>query len=85
MQDNGPDARRINLVLIGDGYTADQQDDFYYYSYSLMNKVLNNIAFINYRPLFNCYSVFVASNESGADYPPSVFKDTYFSATFNIF
>jgi hypothetical protein len=82
--DNGPSENRIDLVCVGDGYTADEMDVY-------LNNVQNVIAnfFIEepldiYASYFNVHVVEVISNESGVDEPDyGIYRDTALDMTFN--
>ncbi|MHC4575165.1 MAG: M64 family metallopeptidase [Planctomycetota bacterium] len=82
--DNGPSENRIDLVCVGDGYTADEMDVY-------LNNVQNAIAnfFIEepldiYASYFNVHVVEVISNESGVDEPDyGIYRDTALDMTFN--
>lgn len=85
--DHGADNLRWNLVIVGDGYQADELDTYH-------TDVENFLAqFRTTPPLdemfcgINVHRIDVVSTESGADDPgcggnPAVTADTYFDATF---
>jgi hypothetical protein len=96
IMDNGPDAKRINFVILGDGYTNDQLDDFTTDANNINNQVFNKSPFKEYSAFFNTYIIKVPSNESGADHPgtatdvnepshPVMDVDNYFGSTFDFF
>ncbi len=70
--DNGPSSNRIDVVVLGDGYTASEMGDYR----NQVNKVVNN--FFNkpplslYKTLFNVHMVNVVSAESGVDNDPTL-------------
>lgn len=84
--DNGPSSNRVDIVFMGDGYTASQIDTAYT---SHIDAMLNHMfnggqdPFPRYRNFFNVHRIDVISNESGADVPPlGVFRDTALDASY---
>ncbi len=74
VQQTGPDANRIDMVFLGDGYTAGQLSTTYTANVGglvdyLFNGGLVTDPFGRYRNFFNIYQVNVASAQSGADDP----------------
>lgn len=87
--DSGPSANRVDLVIMGDGYTDDELETGVYDSHVdsyidfLFADTLNSAPFHRYRNYFNVHSIEVSSSESGADIPPEdVFRNTALDATF---
>lgn len=84
--DNGPSSNRIDMVFLGDGYTASQIDTVYagHIQTTLDNFFGGNEdPFPRYRNFFNAYRVDVISNESGADRPPEgIWRDTALDAQY---
>ncbi|MFF7728432.1 M64 family metallopeptidase [Streptomyces sp. NPDC008001] len=75
---NGPVGSKLDVVFIGDGYTADQQDAFHA---AVRTKWANMSAvepYASYRNLFNVWAVDAVSRESGVTNDPAkgVTKDT---------
>ncbi|WP_452598191.1 M64 family metallopeptidase, partial [Pontimicrobium sp. MEBiC01747] len=94
--ENGPQENRINLVILPDGYTSSQQDDFINDATSLVNELFAESPYLEYASYFNVYAIKVASNESGANHPgtatdvgepasPIKTVDNYFGSTFDYF
>lgn len=82
--DNGPPANRVDLVCVGDGYTAGQLD---LYATHVENAVAGLLAaepFQSYASLFNVHRVDVVSNESGVDNDPvlGIERDTALDMAF---
>src|ERR1051326_2507566 len=74
---------RINIVILGEGYTATQQAAFDLDAVNTLSKLLADSFYSSYAQFFNAYSIFVASNQSGADDPlTNKYVDTYFNSTF---
>ncbi|TYC14159.1 T9SS type A sorting domain-containing protein [Bizionia gelidisalsuginis] len=91
---NGAVDNHINLVLIGDGYTAAEEGLFISDAQAFTTGIFNQTPFKEYKNFFNVYAIKVASNESGADHPgtatdvtepyhPIQMVDTYFDSTFD--
>jgi hypothetical protein len=87
--DNGPASNRINIVIIGDGYTQTELESKYPTDYNnLINYMFTSGAvsepFHSYAKYFNVYAVSIVSNESGADEPlKNIYKDTALGSTFS--
>ncbi len=85
LEENGPAANRINIAILGDGYTAEQQSNFRTHADWLVSYVYNQAPFAEYRSHFNFYLVYVISNESGADHPSqNDYRDTALDATYEV-
>lgn len=66
---NGGDpANRIDVVFMGDGYTAEERDQFFGDIQRLTDDMFNGETFRSYLPLFNIWAVYVESVESGIGY-----------------
>src|SRR3990172_4657484 len=66
---NGPTDKRLNIVIFGDGYTSAEESNFNSDAVNMMNYMLGASPLSVYTTYFNAFSIFVASNESGADHP----------------
>jgi len=81
---NGDPANRIDLVILGDGYTASQLIDYANYIEDFINGMFQQEPFYEYTTYFNVYRIDVISNESGADHPSQeIYKDTALDATYD--
>ncbi len=63
--DQGPTANRIDLTIVGDGYTAEEKDKFFDDVARMTDDMFKGQTFATYLPLFNVHAVFVPSEESG--------------------
>lgn len=85
--DNGSSANRVDMIFIGDGYTASQLDNEYLsHLQSTVDHFFSNgqDPFPRYASYFNVHRVNIASNESGADKPlDDVFVDTALDASYS--
>lgn len=84
---NGPVEKRINFVVLAEGYQASEEAKFRIDATNAINNIFaGNEPFLNYQGYFNAFAVFVASQDSGADRPSqNIFKNTYFNSTFDTF
>lgn len=89
--DNGPDAQRYTIVLIGEGYTASEQAQFVQDAQDFVDFFFETPPFSTNCSTFNFWRVDVASTDSGADDPATcsdgstgsgAMPATYFDATF---
>jgi len=87
--DNGTSSNRVDIVFLGDGYTASDIAAGTYanhinnYLNYLFSDSLDTDPFYRYRNYFNVHSIEVVSNESGADVPPEgIFRDTALGASY---
>lgn len=74
--DSGDQRNRIDVVFMGDGYTADERDQFFEDIQRLTEDMFNGDTFRSYLPLFNIWAIHVESTESGIGYNGA--KDTPF-------
>lgn len=93
---SGDNDKRINLVILSEGYQTNELDQFIIDATSFSNKMFNESPFKEYADYFNVYAIKVPSNESGADHPgtatdvtepfsPVTSVDTYFNATYDAY
>ncbi len=92
LQKTGSIDRRINVVILGDGFTQSELPRFDSTARKFMSFFLEYKPFDAYRNYFNFFAIRVPSNESGATNPgtapdryraqPVETKDTYFGSSF---
>lgn len=90
---NGPDSNRVNIVFLGDGYTAAQISQFNANALNASIGLFNRTPYKEYASYFNVFAIEVPSNETGTDHPgtasdepgglPVFSADTYFNSTFD--
>lgn len=97
IKSSGDDDKRINLVILSDGYQTSELAKFKTDATSFTNALFNQSPFKEYANYFNVHIIKVPSNQSGADHPGTatdvaepaspIFNniDTYFNATFDSF
>ncbi len=75
---NGAPRNRVDIVLVGDGYTAPQLTTYAVHALAAANALFAQEPFKTYRAYFNVHRVDVVSNESGVDNDPvqGIFRDT---------
>ncbi|MET8450155.1 M64 family metallopeptidase [Streptomyces sp. NPDC005209] len=84
LQRTGAPDDRLDVVVIGDGYTAGQQSDFEADARTKLNAIFQIEPYRSYRGLFNFWLVDAISNQSGVTGDPTrdVVKDTAVSSYF---
>tara|TARA_R110000868_G_scaffold8478_5_gene43940 strand:- start:25260 stop:26681 length:1422 start_codon:yes stop_codon:yes gene_type:complete len=98
IKNSGDNDKRINLVILSEGYQASELAQFKTDAISFTNTLFIQSPFKEYANYFNVHIIKVPSNESGADHPgtatnvtepynnlPTTFVDTYFNATYDSF
>ena len=86
--DNGPSSNRLDMVFIGDGYTAGQQSTLYLdhvdaYLSHMFDGPLDGYFFGRYRNFFNVHVVESISPQAGADIPnQGIYVNTLLDATY---
>lgn len=84
VRESGPRDKRVNIVILGDGYTAAEKPRFLTHLKTVANVVIQDLPLTEYADYFNIYGIFVASNQSGADDPSQgIQRDTYFGASYS--
>ena len=80
---NGPTDKRINIVVLSEGYTTADLERFPIDAERYLNHLLATPPFDEYRSYFNGFIISVASAESGSDHPEqSEYRDTYFNSSY---
>ncbi|MEV7238830.1 M64 family metallopeptidase [Streptomyces sp. NPDC051020] len=82
--DNGPTADRLDVVVVGDGYTAAELDQFHIDAKEKWAEVTAVEPYTAYQNLFNVWTVDAVSNDSGVSGDPGrdVVKDTALGSYF---
>ncbi|MBP6184299.1 MAG: T9SS type A sorting domain-containing protein [Saprospiraceae bacterium] len=86
----------INMVILGDGFTETEQENFIANAVNLSDYLFKQAPWQNYKSYFNVFAIRVISVESGAAHPntatdcnsaspavPVAFPDTYFGCQFD--
>ncbi len=85
IRDTGPDANRMVIVVMGDGYTSADlgTGSFTTAANGLVNAFLGKSPWDAAFSVGNVYRIDVESNQSGSDNDPQgTFKDTYFNSSY---
>jgi hypothetical protein len=61
----GPVENRIDLTIVGDGYTESEKAKFFDDAEKIVQDLFGHETFATYLPLFNVHAVYVPSRESG--------------------
>jgi hypothetical protein len=86
IRNNGASANRVDMVILGDGYTATEIANGTYANHveTFITGVFNETPYSQYRNYFNVRRIDVTSAESGADHPSrGIFKNTALDATYD--
>lgn len=82
--ENGSAENQVNLVIVAEGYTADEFDSFLLDAQGISDELFDVSPYKQYSDFFNVYALAVASNQSGSDHPASEqYKDTYFNSYYD--
>jgi len=82
---NGDPANRVDLAILGDGYTAAEVSQYATHVQQLLQALFAQEPLREYQGYFNVHRVDVVSADSGADHPewdPPAFKNTALGATY---
>ncbi|MFH8405139.1 M64 family metallopeptidase [Streptomyces sp. NPDC018019] len=81
---NGPTAKKVDVVIIGDGYTLAQQKDFHADAKAKWAQISAVEPYASNRKLFNVWTVDAVSNQSGVSGDPGkdVVRDTALDSHF---
>ncbi|MFI1099423.1 M64 family metallopeptidase [Streptomyces melanogenes] len=71
MVDNGPSADRLDVVIVGDGYTVDQLAKFHADAKAKWGEVTGVEPYTTYQNLFNVWTVDAVSAQSGVSGDPA--------------
>ncbi|MEU7135592.1 M64 family metallopeptidase [Streptomyces sp. NPDC046261] len=82
--ENGPVGNKLDVVFIGDGYTASEQDAFHAAVRTKWERMSAVEPYASYRKLFNVWAVDAVSRDSGVsgDPDPGVKKNTALGSAF---
>lgn len=86
IHESGDPAQKVDLLLLGDGYTADETDAFIARARELTADLLNTSPFKERADDFNVWALAPASRESGVSRPSTdTFRDTPLGTTYDAF
>jgi hypothetical protein len=82
--DNGDPANRVDIVLLGDGYTAAEMSKYQSDIQQFVQLMFEQEPLKEYQRFFNVHRIDVASAESGSDHPENgTSRNTAFDSTYN--
>ncbi len=82
--DNGDSKNRLDMVILGDGFTKDEIGIYQKKVDRLLKDIFNEEPLKTYRNYFNVWRMDVVSNESGIDHPDlGIYKDTALDGSLN--
>lgn len=82
--DTGTSGARLDVAILGDGYTAAEEAKFFADASALSEALFAKNPYAAYKPLFNAFALYTPSLESGADDPTANhFVDTAFDASYD--
>jgi len=84
--DNGAPQNRVDIAIVGDGYTAAQMTKYQSDVQQFLQGVFQQEPYREYQRYYNVHRIDVTSNQSGADHSdrtPQVFVDTALDGAFN--
>ena len=83
---SGDPAKKVDIVLLPEGYTSDQKDLFVAACESFANDFFSYAPFSEHKNKFNIRGVWAPSNDAGPDIPgDNVWKETSMNASFYTF
>ncbi len=86
IQENGDPATKVDLLLLGDGYTAEEQDDFLAKAQQLTDALFAISPFRERRSDFNVWALAPPARESGVSRPSTnTYRDSPLGASYDAF
>jgi hypothetical protein len=86
LRENGPSAKQVDLLIVADGYTAQQRNKFVADAKRLSNILLATQPFARHAQRFSVRCLFVPTQEGGISNPrKGIWKDSAFGLSFNAF
>ena len=83
---NGDPAEKVDLLLLGDGYTANEHDAFIAKAHELADVLFSTSPFKERKSDFNVWALAPATAESGVSRPSThTYRDTPVGATYDAF
>ena len=83
---NGPSADRYDMVILGDGYVASEQNTFNTDVSTFLTGLFQKQPYATFASYFNVHTVFRASAQSGATHPaatPPIIRNTAYGSAYN--
>ena len=83
IRDNGPQSNRVDIAILGDGYTSAEQDKYRRDVVRLVDELFEEEPFRTYESYFNVHRVDITSNQSGAADRQELNRDTALHSHYN--
>jgi len=84
IEESGPAENRVDLLIMGDGYAADEQDTLAADALATLDNLRDKRPFGQYADFFNVALISTISAETGADHPgESLYADTFFGCAYD--
>ncbi|MFO1076994.1 MAG: M64 family metallopeptidase [Planctomycetota bacterium] len=83
---SGTTSTRYDMVVLGDGYQAQQQGQFNQDVQAFLTSLFQTQPYQTFATYYNVHTVFRASVDSGADHPdatPPIYRNTVYDASYN--
>jgi len=81
---NGPSHNKVDLAVLGEGYTQAEEEKFKKDLKLMVNTFFNQEPYKSNKEKFNIYGVFKSSQESGVDEPShGIYRNTALGASYN--
>ncbi|HWH71659.1 MAG TPA: M64 family metallopeptidase, partial [Candidatus Sulfotelmatobacter sp.] len=81
---NGPVLNRFNIVVLSEGYTADQLPQFRTDAANAVTSLLAHAPYQEYQGYVNAFALSVPSIQSGSDHPAKgIYRNTYFNSFYS--
>lgn len=85
LMNEGPRSERINLVILSEGYRAEELAQFRTDATNTLAALFSNSPMQGYAEHFNAYAISVASAESGSDHPSrGIYRNTAFGTSYDV-
>jgi hypothetical protein len=86
IEHNGDPATKVDLLLLGDGYTRDEQDAFLEQARELTEELFSTSPFLERRDDFNVWALAPPADQSGVSRPSTgIYRDSPVGATYDAF
>jgi len=84
--DNGKPEKKVDLVILAEGYTASEMEKFVRDAKRVTNYLFDEEPFASEKKKFNVKAVLTPSDESGTDVPgENIYRNTCFNSSFYTF
>ncbi len=86
LMDNGPAAKKVDMLFLAEGYTADQREKFRGDATRVLGALFETEPYKRHRTDFNVRGIFLPAAQAGISNPrKGIWRDSPFGCTFNSF